>query len=496
MMERLIASLMAFFMLALPSPAPAPSVSAPDVPVLRALLIGSDTFLTQENTYPIAYNNLSNLEQALAADSRTYLSISSYYDEIGHLSALESAVSAAFAGADDNDISLLYFSAHGAYRDENGQSTAGLYLSDGMEETLLSPEELYAVTSAIPGAKIILLDACNSGAFIGKGTATLSPSHPFVSPDHILLTSAGASEASWQWQGQGEFASGSSYFTDMLCTAISGAHPGDTNLDGRITVAEAYAFISLNAAASTAHCYPENCTADLFTYSQTQAGAAFIDDITFDETLLTAGQSQVHFSFTVRREAALYYQIVYYRSGAWDFENAQHFLDDETGAGTISPGRKQRSLVLDMPNGQDYGYVMLQFIALENDQPAFQGSRLITIQPQQGNPELTVSTADVFSPGAFQEMPVLIDHALPCGLSVTVKDRTGRTVRRLSYAQPTRPQQLSPAASLFWWDGSDNKGNPARPGEYYIHVQTTIGEEKFTAYSAPFVLKNSEAAAP
>ena len=277
-----------------------------------------------------------------------------------------------------------------------------------------------------------------------------------MSPDHILITSAGASEASWQWQGQGEFASGSSYFTDMLCTAISGGHPGDTNLDGRITVAEAYAFISLNAAASTAHCYPENCTADLFTYSQPQAGAAFIDDITFDETLLTAGQSQVHFSFTVRREAALYYQIVYYRSGAWDFENAQHFLDDETGAGTISPGRKQRSLVLDMPNGQDYGYVMLQFIALENDQPAFQGSRLITIQPQQGNPELTVSTADVFSPGTFQEMPVLIDHALPCGLSVTVKDRTGRTVRRLSYAQPTRPQQLSPAASLFWWDGSDN----------------------------------------
>lgn len=480
----------ALLLLISPAPSPSPSpLPQQQGPALRALLIGSDTFLSRENTYPIAQNNLSMLEHALEKDIRGYKAIHTYHDEIGHPAALERAIESAFAHAEEDDISLLYFSSHGI-DPETGKS--GLYLSDGMEETILTPEQLYALTSSIPGKKIILLDACNSGAFIGKGSASLSVSHPFTGSDYLLITSAGASEASWQWQGEGELSSGSSYFTAMLASGLCGDSPADTNRDGQITMAELYAFISLNDAASTAYTYPESSPFPLFCYLPgTAAPTDAITGITLDETLLTAGQSRITFSFTIHRETRLYYQIVYYRNGAWDFENAQHFQDDETGSGFMTPGRKERALILDMANGQDYGYAMLQFIVVEEDIPSFHGSRLLCVQPQSGDPDLSVTTLPSFSPNEMQEMPLLISHAFPCGLSVTVKDIHGKTIRRLSYAQPTRPQQLVPPASLFYWDGTDNKGLPALPGRYYIQVQVRLGEEKYTAYSTPFTLEGT-----
>ncbi len=489
-MKRVIAWLIALFLL----PFSAPSAESPSSSDLRALLIGSDTYLTKETTYPIAKNNLLKLESVLRRDARTYAAIHTYYDEIGHITALENAVQAAFSDADENDISLLYFSTHGSDLHPEG----ALYLSDGMEENLLSASELYQITSTIPGKKIILLDACNSGAFIQKGIASLSASHPFTGNEHILLTSSGGSEASWQWQGEGEFVSGSSYFADILCAALSGTFPSDTNRDGCVTVSEAFAFLSLNDAASTPQCYPESSSFPLFCYDSSSISLPDqkITDIIFNDTLLTAGQSTATFSFTVHQETTLYYQIVYFRAGAWDFENAQHFLDDETGSGTVSPGRKERSLVLDMPNGQDHGYAMLQFITIENGTPSFHGARLLCIQPARGELSLQAETLASFHPEGHEEMPILVRHSLPCSLSVTVKNAQGGTVKRLTYAQPTRPQQLSPAASTFYWDGTDNRGNPAAAGEYYIHIQSTLGDERITAYSAPFTLYQTIPEAP
>ena len=210
-MKKLISWLCALLLMYLAPPASSASPS----PHFRARLIGCDTFITKENTYPIAQNNLEKLKTTLLCDSRSYISVDTYYDEIGNLSAFENAVNAAFADTGDEDISLLYFSTHG-YLGEN-ESSAALYLSDGMEENLLFADALYRITSSIPGKKIILMDACNSGAFIAKGINSPLTSHPFTGNDYHILTSSGGSEPSWQWYDENELISGSAYFTDMLC---------------------------------------------------------------------------------------------------------------------------------------------------------------------------------------------------------------------------------------------------------------------------------------
>ena len=63
-------------------------------------------------------------------------------------------------------IATCIISTHGDY-DENGNAV--LLLSDGRVENRLTAPQLEALFEGIQGTKIILLDACYSGAFIGKG---------------------------------------------------------------------------------------------------------------------------------------------------------------------------------------------------------------------------------------------------------------------------------------------------------------------------------------
>ena len=60
--------------------------------VLRAMLIGGDTFVTQENTYPIAKNNLESVQSLLESDYRGYEDIQLYYESISAPDMLSSAV--------------------------------------------------------------------------------------------------------------------------------------------------------------------------------------------------------------------------------------------------------------------------------------------------------------------------------------------------------------------------------------------------------------------
>lgn len=75
-----------------------------------------------------------------------------------------------FSGADENDVSYFYYNGHGDWdfltsyicpSDTDGTLTS--YISvDALEETL----------SSIPGMKVVILDTCFSGGFIGKGNIT------------------------------------------------------------------------------------------------------------------------------------------------------------------------------------------------------------------------------------------------------------------------------------------------------------------------------------
>ncbi|MBE5787277.1 MAG: hypothetical protein E7324_07020 [Clostridiales bacterium] len=468
---------------------------------MRALLIGCDYFVTQDATWPAADNNLQLLSDTLFYDHRGYQLIRSLSGVVATVDEFETAVRQAFDGAQEGDTSLLYISTHGVFDEGATSAAASLLLSDGEREESLTAPQLQRIMDAVPGRKVLILDACNSGAFIGKGLSGGADRIFFTGPDYKVLCSAGGSEASWYWHGAEDAqSSGASYFATVLANALGkrGDHAADGNFDGRITLREAYAFLRDNYAASTPQVYPEH--EDDFPLYVYDPGEIFqvekaVTDITFEDTLLTAGESRVSFSFTVRRQVELYYQIVYHENGSWQFGIAEHFRDEEQEDGTTLPGRKMRTLNLNTKDGSAYGYAMIQLITLEEGQPRFQGARLLCVQPAQGEVQLSIATDGGFAPHIGQEMSIIVQHDVPCGLTVNILDEEENLVRRLAYTQPSRPQQLYPAGTTFYWDGRDQEGQMALPGLYTVQVRVRLGGKTYLTQSAPFsLLSRSERA--
>ena len=479
-------------------PAFAEEPASAEPPVrLRAVLIGCDHFLSQPDTWPAAETNLRLLSDTLSADTRRYALIRAYSSSLSSPEAFEEAVLSSFQNAEARDISVLYISTHGLFGEGESTDQAALLLSDGEQEARLDAATLQRVLDQIPGTKLVILDACNAGAVIGKGVSGGAEHAYLTGPDYKVLCSAGGSEASWYFQGGTEpTVTGASYFATVLCSGLGlqGDFGADLNADGQITLTELYRFLRDNYAASTPQVYPQTdgdfpvlCYDPDLPRSISKA----ITDITFEDTLLTAGESAVSFSFTVQRQAELYYQIIYHQNGAWQFDQAQHFLDGEQADGSILPGRKLRTLSLNTGNDA-YGYAMIQLITLENGSPVFQGARLLCVRPSEGSVALHVETAPAFSPDALEELSIFVQHNVPCGLTVSILNEAGKTVRRLAYEEPTRPQHLTPSGSSFFWDGRLASGETAPAGLYTVQVKTRLNGETFLAESAPFELKRTE----
>ncbi|MBE5783964.1 MAG: CHAT domain-containing protein [Clostridiales bacterium] len=460
----------------------------------RALLIGADYFVSQPDTWPAAENNLQLLADTLLHDQRGYSLIRSLAGTIATLDEFEAAVRDAFSGARPEDTSLLYISTHGVFDETMGTANAALLLSDGETEERLEAENLQRILDAVPGKKVLILDACNSGAFIGKGLSGGADRVFFCGREYKVLCSAGGSEASWYWQSGNEGSvKGASYFATTLADGLGerGDHAADQNHDGLITLKETYSYLCDNYAASTPQVYPqEDDGFILYTYDLAKNATLpkIVTGITFEDTVLNAGESQVSFSFTVHRQTELYYQIVYHQEGKWQFAQAQQFLDGEQLDGTTLPGRKQRTLSLDTGAEDAYGYAMLLLITKEGEETQVQGSRLLCVQPAKGEVTLGVKTTAACIPMNGQEICILAQHDVPCALTVNILDSEGKLVRRLAYAAPSRPQQLSPSANAFYWDGRTNSGEWAPPGQYTAQVRTRIGGKTFLAASEPFEL--------
>lgn len=489
---RFLAWLLAFLLL--PFPRGFPGNERPAQGKMRALLIGCDHFLTQEDTISAAEHNIAMLSDVLLQDDRRYALIRSCSSSIGSVSEFESAVTEAFRNAGPEDVSLLYIATHGLFEPEAGVDSAALLLSDGEREERLDAQTMQAILDQVSGKKVLILDACNAGAMIGKGLSGGEGRSFFTGPDYKVLCSAGGSEASWYFQGaQDAAATGASYFAAVLChgLGLQGEFAADINADGRVTLSEMHTFLWDNYAASTPQVYPQGDEEFvLFSYDLEHAPPLekAVTDLTFDDTLLTAGHSEVTFSFTVQRQTELYYQIIYHQDGQWQFAQAQHYLDGEQLDGTVLPGRKKRTLSLNTSGQDASGYAMIQLITLEEGQPVFQGARLLCVQPEAGPVALRVLTAPAFAPGEGEEITILVEHDVPCGMTVNILSDRGKVVRRLAYETPSRPQQLTPAGSTFYWDGKLNNGEPAPAGEYTAQVRVRLGGESYDARSAPFRL--------
>ncbi|MBR6525795.1 MAG: caspase family protein [Clostridia bacterium] len=462
---------------------------------LRALLIGCDYFVSQDSTAPAAGSNVTLIAQALLRDTREYRRIVTEKDSLASPEELRSAIDHAYGGADENDVSLFYISTHGVYPKGQPLSEAALLLSDGEREHPLTAGELAELLSGVQGKKILILDACNSGAFIGKGLSLRAPENPFAGDDYFVLCSAGGSEESWYWKSQDDgdpsLQYGASYFATVLSKAFSPRSASDMNADGVVTLEEMYAYLYTNYAASTPQMYPQNSAFPLFTYDvRSRADHQVVSGLSFDQDVLLPGQNAMTFSYTLHEEARVYYQLIYYHQGKWDFEHAQMISESALEGGSALPGRKMRTLSLETEQLDTAGYVMLLLITREDDRMEMQASHLVCVQPAEGEIALSAYAGSAFYPDCGEEINIVVRHDLPCSLSVSIEDAQGNAVQRIAYSQPTRPQSFPGTA--FSWDGYTQDGTVAPEGEYTVRVETRTGGIRQKVYSEPFALYRGE----
>jgi hypothetical protein len=473
----------------------------------RALLVGIDDFVSHPSIYPASTNNVFVMQAVLQASSAPFETIMIPDAPVTGAQALATLIADTFAGADADDVSYLYLCTHGEF-DGDPASEPVLLLSDGRTEERLTPKVLEAALATVPGVKVVLLDACYSGAFIGKGMRWRAAVLPFESDVYKVIASSGAMEASWYWNAgtgaqpaaDGAFPQGAFYFTQALSQGLSPRYgfPADLNRDGSVTLSELYAMLMETHAASIPQVYPQEDGFVVFAYDPATVSAddrAPIGDVTFSDVVTGEGGGVLGLEYIALRPVRVAYQVVRQQNGAWRFDEAQLLYDnveqytafgDEPGA--VTAGRKVRKLRLNLSDGQTSGYILLQLLSIENGKLAVHAGKVIAIPPEAGDLQLCVEADESLALGTPQELAVFVAHAWPCQLSVTIVDAAGAMVRRLCHKQSTRPQHLNPEGSMFYWNGRDRDGQSVAAGMYRVRVSATLGGQTFTAESGPIAL--------
>jgi len=467
---------------------------------MRALLIGVDHFVSRPSAYPSSTNNVMAMQQLLQASAHPLARIAVPETAVTDADILKHYVQDTFQDADEDDISCLYLSTHGVYGE--GQEPV-LLLSDGVTENGLTPAQLEDAFEGIRGTKLIILDACNSGAFIGKGMSRPPETVHFLGDQFKVLTSSGALEESWYWSSAESGAQGGFYFTQALVQGLSAAsgYPADPNRDGLVTLSELYGYLLNNHAASTPQVYPQRDDSVIYHYdlnaAQTDAlERAPVVDVTFSGAMLDRDTRQISIEFIATRPVRVAYQIVYQRDGKWEFDKAQLIYDgaerftafgDEPGA--ISAGRKVRTVNLGRLKDNESGYVLVQLVSIDKGVLTVHAGQVICVPPTEGDMRLTAFVQQSFRQGGGRELPIFIGHDYPCSLSVAIVDENDHVVYRLCHRQATRPLQITPAGSVFYWNGLLKDGTPAAPGIYRIRAQAHINDTTVTVLSAAFTIE-------
>ena len=470
--------------------------------VNRALLIGCDEFVSQQDTTPSAANNVSRMAQTLSGGAMNLENLVTRSTGLTSVQELEELVELAFSEAQEGDVSYFYIATHGVWEEGRRAAEMTLLLSDGQQEAGVTAYELREIFDRVPGVKVLILDACHAGAVIGKGVHAPFD-NLFVGPDYKVICSSGGAEESWYWSGEteGGMLTGEGYFSGALSLGLSarGGYGADANRDGVITLTEVRRYLEDNHGASTARTYPEEddfavLRYDVESFTRRRRGSA-VEGVSFTGDVLTADEPEIDFTFNMLRPAQVAYQLVYRRNGRWDFPRAQLIWDNAErfgvygdALGYLTPGMKERSISLGEMDEDSWGYVLLQMLSIDDGAPSVAASRVICVPPVSGDPLLEVITAEAFYPDAGEEFSFVIHHQYPCELSVTIEDTEGKTVRRLTSRRPTRPEQLLPLGTSLCWNGRLSDGTLAPVGEYRIRVKAYLGDEVYEAVSDVFLL--------
>ncbi len=462
--------------------------------VLRALLIGCDEFVTMPSITPAAENNLKMLSITLQNDQRGYDTIVTAGNTLRNEQDLREILDTVFYGARGNDLSFIYFGTHGVIS-ESGEYS--IVLSDGKEESTVSGALLRDLLNRIPGQKLLVLDTCYSGAFIGKGMNDVSILPLFSEKDISVFCACGGCELSFCFSTKPDGSSeAASFFCNALCQGLSSelGYPADLNQDGLITLYEMETYLPEHYGVSTPQVYPEGDRQSIFfSYDPAESPIAspLLDGLIFEEAVIDSPENPADFSYLLHREALVYYQLVCYREGKWQFDQAREIADPREGE-NLQPGFIRRSITLADENGDDSGYVLINLITLSGDGPQLQGGHLITVQNPEEENLMSLECGGSFDPEKGEEMPFILRHTAPAVITACILNEQDKSVRLLTYDLPSRPQNLTPDGTCLYWNGRDDRGEACPPGSYRLQVEIKCGEKKSTLLGQTFSLTGSE----
>lgn len=248
-----------------------------NIVVYRALLVGVGDYLY----FPDAYGNIDLkgppynvdkmhqiLEQCRFDSSDTEFSIINELIVNATKTAILDRIASTFSGADDNDISYFYFSGHGS--SDTSTSYICPFDTDTVDtSSIISINELETELSKIPGTKVVILDSCHSGGFIGKGKGkiTISKEEMVSFNDEIINVFSQAQSKGLLTTNQYKVLTACQknqtstdlspvvpgafdpygLFTKVLCNgcgydSYTHPYPADGNSNGKITLHEAYTY--------------------------------------------------------------------------------------------------------------------------------------------------------------------------------------------------------------------------------------------------------------
>ncbi len=261
----------------------------------RALGIGVDEYLDPRITdlrapsFDVARMRQVFENSHFGIERSTFTSTDTLVGEQATRANIMHSIGYSFSEADSSDISYFYFSGHGW---SDGNTTTILpydALADNASK-YISVDELASALGSIPGTKVVILDACYSGGFIGKGFSswetvsadnlrqfnesvlesfalhdTLLEKGNLASGEYKVIVSASGDQVCWETFNHPIDGNPFGYFSASLCEGcgyndFTFPFPADYNMDSKITMNEIYQYIKASLANldQDVQVYPQN----------------------------------------------------------------------------------------------------------------------------------------------------------------------------------------------------------------------------------------------
>ncbi len=229
----------------------------------RALLVGVGDYMYGDNDLPAPPYDVDRMHDMLSHSGNGFIRINTLTDSQATKSAILTGIASTFIQADSDDVSYFYFSGHGGSLNNISYLMPADF--DIYTNTAISVSELESALNAIPGVKVVFLDSCHSGGFIGKDVTLEELSgdaksfndevistfrnqdltRDLTGSQYQVLTSSHSSQSSWEVRTSDGYPFG--IFTLALCQGCGYdyySHPywADENENAEITLKEAYLY--------------------------------------------------------------------------------------------------------------------------------------------------------------------------------------------------------------------------------------------------------------